>query len=404
MLYFDIEWYTKGDSPDRKAQERINCLKETIHESLCSIGLERDFETTIEDLSRIDEKKKGVFKNSFHLFYPNVYFENNKLIGSFVKFILKLDKPLLLISKGDDDFHVNLDKKKTADKTAEVGILDKGIYTSHRPFRLPGSHKYGSSQRLQLPSEAEFKKMVTVGKACPKGAQYVTHDMVDKALPSDMMAHMKQKKSRSRQHVPNKLMDDYRDPLCKRIKELLIANGDEDTHVSVQNGRLYGMNHPVNGRKCLIAPSQDKHHSNNCFFTIGRDEKRSVWYHCYSSRGHSECEKKYIGCLLEKPAENGRKEENVGSEGTNLDSEGNPMPSEGVDEIEPTPALANQQNQPVKNNEQENIAELCEKLDELPSFELKVLEDVLKEQKNRPKWSNLKQKISKDKKKRIDSP
>ena len=146
ILHADIEWYSHGNEPCKKAQARLVAFERAVEYSLrVKVGLKGEFRVYHENSSRVDDKKPGIFKNSYHLYYTNVYFENNSetCMRPFVKQVLDLSDPLLTIQEHEQDYDLN---------EGDPSIVDKGIYTKNRPFRLPGSHKCGSKQRVSFPS------------------------------------------------------------------------------------------------------------------------------------------------------------------------------------------------------------------------------------------------------------
>jgi hypothetical protein len=236
----------------------------------------------------VDDKKPGVFKNSFHLYYTNVYFENNAetCMRPFVKQVLDLSDPLLTIHEGEDDYDIN---------EKEPRIVDHGIYTKNRPFRLPGSHKCGSKQRVEFPSFEDFEALSVVGKTCPPDGMFVTAAMVLKLVPDQVEAASK-RKAALKQCLPRELAQRYRDSVCSRIKELLRAKGDTHTDVYLQGNKYCGMTDAQHGRTCLVAGEHNE--SDNCFFTIRQDG--AVYYHCHDSEAHAACACVPIGHLVEE--------------------------------------------------------------------------------------------------------
>ena len=236
----------------------------------------------MENSSRPDDKRPGVFKNSYHLYFVNVYFENNAdtCMRPFVKRYLDLSDPALTISESAPEYDLNKETPL---------IVDMTVYTKHRQFRLLGSHKATSNQRVALPSFELFEKISMVGKTCPPEGMLVTC-----AMMSIVPGQTEKLKEGVRQHIPRELADKYRDEVCSRIKELLRLKGDVHTDVYMQDARYVGKTDAQYGRKCLVAGEHNE--SDNCFFSIR--ENGQVYYHCFDDEAHDRNASVCIGELV----------------------------------------------------------------------------------------------------------
>jgi hypothetical protein len=291
ILHYDVEWNSHGDSPCPESQKRIDTLIESVKRALQKVGVNTNIEVEIEPLSRPHDTKKGIYKNSFHIFFTNVYFENNTILcmRAFVEHIM--DVPPELKFERHTELYMLNEKPSEKNKTTPHVIVDGSIYSKNRCFRLTGSHKANSKQRLSIPDYTTFYNRMTVGKNPPPDAVKVTIKMVQDVILTLSLPIKKKYMSNSKRRVkvnnPNTLKSN--NVVCERIQELLEAHGDCETMVYVHDGGYTGRN-SSKGRKCLI--SGRVHQNNNCYFSIMSGGE--VWYHCFSQNSH----KQYAGLCI----------------------------------------------------------------------------------------------------------
>ena len=123
LLHFDIEWFSATTEDDPTTEERLQILRAAINNSL-----PKPCEFTLERLSRPSPKGNHEWKNSWHLYAKNTTFENNAqgCMRDFVR-----DKVWERI-KAHPLMRCPVKGKP---------ILDLGVYTKNRCWRVPGSTK-----------------------------------------------------------------------------------------------------------------------------------------------------------------------------------------------------------------------------------------------------------------------
>ena len=133
LLHLDIEWYT--NSRDTQTAHKLLTICKAVNAALpCEVEILR------EDLSRDISPNK--FKNSFHLYAMVTLSHNAKTcMQPFVT------EKIWGSLKHMKSMYCGLTKKP---------IIDLGIYTKNRNFRVPGSSKYHGFKYVPLPTRAFF--------------------------------------------------------------------------------------------------------------------------------------------------------------------------------------------------------------------------------------------------------
>ena len=123
LLHFDIEWLSATAEDDPTTQERLQILKVAIEK-----GLPKPCKFTWERLGRLSPKGNHEWKNSWHLYAEDIIFKDNAQ-GSMRDFVR--------------DKVWNKIKAHPLMRCPVKGkpILDLGVYTKNRCWRVPGSTK-----------------------------------------------------------------------------------------------------------------------------------------------------------------------------------------------------------------------------------------------------------------------
>ena len=145
-LYLDIEWYTPCH--DARAQEKIQKIRDAIEKVTNHLIVQG----VVEDLSREDS---GKIKNSFHLYYPAVRFQDNRVMKDWL-----LER--IWINKLQNDPQM---MRSEEDCPGGESIIDWGVYTKNRAFRLPGSSKEKNYRQLPFPERDFFLRCVIANSA-----------------------------------------------------------------------------------------------------------------------------------------------------------------------------------------------------------------------------------------------
>ena len=129
LLHFDIEWYSATPGDDPTTTERLHILKTAVNSSLpkpCTFTEER--------LSRPSPNGGPEWYNSWHLYADGITFEKNAQ-GCMRTFVI--------------DKVWNKIKTHALMKCPIKGkpILDLGVYTKNRCWRVPGSTKWAECTR-----------------------------------------------------------------------------------------------------------------------------------------------------------------------------------------------------------------------------------------------------------------
>lgn len=269
-LHFDIEWMSNGIDPH--AGMNIEKMQRAVRTSLPDF--ECEFE--LEDLTR--EISDNQTKNSFHLFITNAVLEQNAS-GCMKQFVQEVIWREL---KDDQDMWAVNPKSGVQEP-----IVDMGIYTKSRAFRVPGSSKVKGYTALPLPTKEFFLKT----RLCDRYNENVTFASTSKSEPQEKHTKSRKRKSTPKGSNPEQIEQPEIQQIIDRITELLRTSGDQDTEVYWNGEYCCGRNYPERGRTCLVGG--ELIHNNNCFFKI--DEVKNVTYHCFGTSGHTFCAGKVIG-------------------------------------------------------------------------------------------------------------
>lgn len=261
-LYLDLDWFSKG--PDPEAEKKVKRVVHACKSALETFGFP-GVDAHIDNCSCV-KRDTGKFKNSYHIYFP-VLFESNakNCMREFVK--LAVWRQYL----GSDPAMWSDDKE----------IVDLGVYTRNRCFRVMGSSKSDNLEPdLQIPDDLEPSRLVEFTEV------HITKAMVMEKL-------MGPEKNRSVETVEEEDRDMWdQGEHGAMIETILREKGDLHTRVKFDGTRYVGKTHPRNGRKCLI--SGEIHTTNDVYFGI---KDNMVYYHCFGSRSHERCAGIRIGRL-----------------------------------------------------------------------------------------------------------
>eukprot|EP00808_Paulinella_micropora_P025844 g78561.t1 len=210
----------------------------------------------------------GVWKNLFHVTFPEVFFESNGELYGFVAEQLRSQADMSSSSSHlARPFHVDTAKDfYDYEQNSKIAGLYRGnVGVLSKPsLEAPGSHK---------PGEA----------ACTVASRHIsTHD----AEVSDPRRACEAKRP-----ARMKLSPAARDWVCNRLEAMLRAAGDPDSEVSVhsdpdlqQDNIIYRGKNGPQGRVCLVQKARGKQcvHRHKHFFLIY--DVQVAWYFCHSSQ------------------------------------------------------------------------------------------------------------------------
>ena len=266
ILYLDVEWW-QDEADDVAAEHKLETVQTAIRAVVgkdATIDIERN-------LSRPDIQKKK-YKHSYHLYVPGIYFEHNA-VGC-------MDEVFQRIQAKCDLWYLK--------ETKRTHILDAGVYTLNRAFRIPGSVKWDSRNcPLPLPSKDFFERTRLCGYRHVNTVHYP-------ALNSPTTTNKRKRSSITTTPKHAATADD--DPIRAHIQRLLVEKGDPYTQVHPKH--MTGLTNKTHGRKCLLNPNLT-HRSNTCWFQIDND-KKMIEYRCFSRR-HPPNEYIHLGPLPPHP-------------------------------------------------------------------------------------------------------
>ena len=144
-LYFDLEFSIPANPPDLSGLDLVDCLLGHVIRHL-AVTWPQHVTPTQEDILLLDST--SVKKFSVHVIFPTVVFDNNLAMGCWVKDfydqLAPADRDFLTISKEVSEDNV------IATAATRCSLIDFGVYTRHRNFRLYLSTKFGKAASLAL--------------------------------------------------------------------------------------------------------------------------------------------------------------------------------------------------------------------------------------------------------------
>ncbi|GAM18005.1 hypothetical protein SAMD00019534_011800 [Acytostelium subglobosum LB1] len=157
-LYLDVEYMRKCNPHlDGRSEQVIDVL---IKQMIKAIDHELHIKTTRDDVLDLDSSTPAKFSRHLIWHIQGHYFSNNIDVGRFVKHFIQrcehcllFDKDKLMESQEESDkdmldmLHYLLVRN---DNGATVSVIDGGVYTKNRTFRLFLSSKFGKNQPLLL--------------------------------------------------------------------------------------------------------------------------------------------------------------------------------------------------------------------------------------------------------------
>ena len=144
-------------------------------------------------------------KNSFHIYFPTL-FQNNKVVHQWLETVI-----WPRISSNPDMY----DEKKKP-------IIDFGVYTKNRAFRLPGSTKFSEKQKLAFPSLDTFQNSII---SYPRGV-WAVHPF--SATPIEVTRKRPRREIQDiKVEQKSEIIDS--DSKLTKLQSLLKAAGDLDT-------------------------------------------------------------------------------------------------------------------------------------------------------------------------------
>eukprot|EP00808_Paulinella_micropora_P012832 g73211.t1 len=303
-LYFDLEWLSASE--DTSAEARLSALREQTMLALQRLGHPLPAPPHMEVLCLTRPADGGAWKNSFHVTFPEVFFESNGEFG------MKLFVAEQLLSRADMSssssssrlarpFHVDTAKEfYNYENNSKIAgcILDTSVYSRNRAWRLLGSHKPGEAActvasrdgwlRHQHHDDDEAGPQPTLAQFL---AHYPNHLSPTGCLLVSDSAEVSDPRRACEAKRPArvKLSRLARDWVCNRLESMLRAAGDPDSEVSVhsdpdlqQDNIIYRGKNGPRGRVCLVqkARGQQCVHRHNHFFLIYCVQW--AWYFCHS--------------------------------------------------------------------------------------------------------------------------
>ncbi len=105
-----------------------------------------------EDILILDST--SAVKFSIHLIFPGVVFANNQAAGDWIRdFYARLapaDRAALTVRENGGGDHIKSDDQVISSSPTTCSLIDFGVYTRNRNFRLYLSTKFGKTTRLEL--------------------------------------------------------------------------------------------------------------------------------------------------------------------------------------------------------------------------------------------------------------
>ncbi len=285
-FYADIEWITEM-TPDPLAMQRLKMLQSVIREMIALvIGEAYNESLDAQEFFVIDHTraKNGKMKNSFHMHFP-VQFEHNAK-GCMYDFVHQMVVPILKMNK--------LATVIGATEAENQFILDVGVYTKNRAFRILGSHKKNAQSKHDWPSLENMRLSVPcVSSTTPSEFPLITERMIADALVVFREKYnietkaFKVKSAQSRIKSAMKAIPASFPGAVTHIQKLLNKHGATDTIVQEDGDHYRGVAGPEGARVCLISKQYGEHivHSSNCCRITVSPSTGSVTYMCFSIRG-----------------------------------------------------------------------------------------------------------------------
>ena len=290
-LYLDIEW-TQGERDDKDAERKLEIIEQAIRHAFRARGFEEI--TILKETNLSRPLAGGIFKHSYHLFVPEIFFRHNAE-GCMREFVVTDIWERQLKSRAEMHY------TKAGSMEAKP-IVDLGVYTKNRAFRVPGSIKWDKENKegknaLSLPSREFFL-------ATRLSSYRNVNIHIEPQVAGQTANSTPQRRTRGQTQTGNstrkkRTCDETQttqggeDPtIAAEIQQLLETKGDSFTRVvfNPSSGYYAGKTHPQAGRECLVC--QRKHDHENCYFIIRHPD---VYYRCQAAKNDQEKKK---GVLL----------------------------------------------------------------------------------------------------------
>jgi len=152
-LYFDIEFEKEfNDKLANSEEDQEKLIKLIIDIVSKEILLKYNIKTSVEDVVDLDSSNKKKFSRHLIWHIPNACFQNNIQVGIFVKNILdNIEKEKQDNLEYRNLLYVNNNKQQIQ------SVIDKGVYTKNRNFRIYLSSKYGKDTCLTVSKYNQYK-------------------------------------------------------------------------------------------------------------------------------------------------------------------------------------------------------------------------------------------------------
>jgi hypothetical protein len=260
-LHFDMEW--EGGEQAEELPKVYNVLEAVREALLAKFGYDLDPSKWVVACG--SRESKGRWKASYHVVHTALAFQSN---------------------------HTGMKRFVQLGLPPEVtgGVVDTGIYTKRRQFRVVGAAKASDPTRTPMaiitPGHAPLDALISVAAGEGAGVDRIITDEETEAAFGP--APPKKIAGKPRQALAAPAVE------ASSLQALLATVlGDTTTQIAATAtaGEYYGKT--VGTRTC---PTGETHTSNNCYLTVDADSR--VWYRCLGAQcaGEPAC----IGVLNDK--------------------------------------------------------------------------------------------------------
>lgn len=276
-LHWDAEYELKGQEESEEfaaecKQQQCRFIANHLAPALLKLGIDittPEYKSTAVLACGTRKELNKPLKVSYHGI-NSVLFENNH--RALHLFMHGLVLPSLL--KDEDMLPAcNKDKKEEWKRT----MIDMGIYTKFRVFRLPGEHK--ASDNTRTPMEilyGDFASACVVPEAGEVKSRVITEADIRKVL-GDRAPPQQSKPKHERKNV--RKHSDPTDPILLQVTALLRKHGDSQSMAIERLDKLIRCTHSGK-RECSSAPG-GVHDNLVCYCVLGGASGEDVFKFCH---------------------------------------------------------------------------------------------------------------------------
>ena len=260
-LYLDIEWFSPTEPRDDQDSERLASLRRSVDQALSSVGSDLHLtDWVVNNFTRIVD---GKLRHSYHVHVPQAVFDDNLVMGTFVK-------AYVLPHMHSDPLFYSADGSP---------IVDASIYTRNRRLRLPGCKKRSVDGSLPCPTKEVFVASLTSGCTRKSNINNFPDRQIAIARPAN----------RRFVSIEDRAIE-------TRITKLLRDRGDMFSTVTFVEGRLFQLAYHNDNHKCFIGGEGCTNNSSVGFkryFVVSRQGR--IFYHCLIDTAHDSAAGCYFG-------------------------------------------------------------------------------------------------------------